>query len=198
MDKREKDIVGVYHSEQEAILAVEDLKRQGYNAEEISVIGKNRDEVNVVNEETGTKTGEGAATGAITGGALGGLTGLLAGVGALAIPGIGPIVAAGPIVATLTGATAGAGVGGLSGAFIGMGISEDKAKYYDNSVKEGKILVLVDKKENFATTNEQSIPSEVDMTAVEGTRRTENNYNTLEDRDPASLRKEEEKPRIRF
>lgn len=197
MDKHEKDIVGVYHSEQEAILAVADLKRQGYNAKEISVIGKNRDDVNVVTEETGTKAGEGAATGAITGGALGGLTGLLAGVGALAIPGIGPIVAAGPIIATLTGATAGAGVGGLSGALIGMGISEDKAKYYDESVKEGKILVLVDKKEGFTTTNDRNIPVDVDTSAVEGTKRTENHYNTFEDQDP-SLRKEEVNPRFTF
>ncbi|MRX73913.1 hypothetical protein GJU40_17395 [Bacillus lacus] len=143
MDKFDRSIVGVYDNEREAIRAVEELKSQGYRAEDISIIGKNSDEVDTVTEETGTKTGEGAASGAAAGGALGGLTGLLAGVGALAIPGIGPIVAAGPLAATLAGAAAGAGVGGIAGALIGLGVPEEEADRYDAYVKEGKILVLV-------------------------------------------------------
>ena len=148
MNTNEKHIVGVYDTEAEAIRAVEDLKAKGYRADDISVIGRNRKDIETITDETGTKAGEGAAAGAATGGAIGGLAGLLAGVGALAIPGIGPILAAGPIAATLTGAAVGAGTGGLAGALIGMGIPEDEANRYDSYVKEGKILVLVDRDPN--------------------------------------------------
>ncbi|KZE38403.1 general stress protein [Bhargavaea cecembensis] len=141
----ERRVVGYYDNEQQAIDAIEDLKRQGYTTEDISVISKNNDDVEAIQDETGTQAAEGAATGAATGGVLGGLGGVLAGLGALAIPGIGPIVAAGPVVAGLTGAAAGAGVGGLAGALIGMGVPEDEAERYETYFNEGKILVLVDR-----------------------------------------------------
>ena len=146
MYEHEKHLVGVYDTEHEAIKAVEDLKRQGYAAEDISVIGANNDKVHEINDATGTKTEDDLLAGAATGGALGGLVGLLAGVGALAIPGIGPFVAAGPIAATLTGAAVGAGVGGLAGALVGMGFEEDDADRYEGYVKDGKILVLVERR----------------------------------------------------
>lgn len=136
-------IVGAFNTEQEATRAIEDLKQQGFRADEISVIAKDREDVNAISDETETKAPEGLASGAATGGVLGGVTGLLAGLGALAIPGIGPIVAAGPIAATLTGAAVGAGAGGLVGGLIGLGIPEDEAKEYDEFVEEGRILVLV-------------------------------------------------------
>ncbi|MEC2074683.1 general stress protein [Metabacillus fastidiosus] len=148
MYEHEKHLVGVYNTEQEVIQAVEDLKRQGYSTEDISVIGKNKDEIKDINDATGTKAEEGLAAGLATGGILGGLVGLLAGVGALAIPGIGPLIAAGPIAATLTGAAVGAGAGGLAGALIGMGIPEEEASRYEGFVKEGKILVVVERREN--------------------------------------------------
>lgn len=141
-------IVGAFRSEQEATQAIEDLKQQGYRAEEISVIAKDRGETETIEEETGTKAPEGLASGAATGGVLGGVTGLLAGLGALAIPGIGPIVAAGPIAATLTGAAVGAGAGGLVGGLIGLGIPEEEAKEYGSYVDEGHILVMVDADES--------------------------------------------------
>ena len=141
MDKR---VIGVYDNGDDAVRAVEELKAQGYDRDDISIVAKDRDEVEAVNAETGTKTEEGLAAGAATGGLLGGATGLLAGVGALAIPGIGPILAAGPIAAMLTGAAVGAGTGGLAGALIGMGIPEDEADQYEHDVKEGKLLVLLD------------------------------------------------------
>ena len=141
----ERRVVGYYDNEQQAIDAIEDLKRQGYSTDDISVISKNNDDVEAIQDETGTQAAEGAATGAATGGVLGGLGGVLAGLGALAIPGIGPIVAAGPVVAGLTGAAAGAGVGGLAGALIGMGVPEDEAERYETYFNEGKILVLVDR-----------------------------------------------------
>lgn len=141
MDKR---VIGVYDNVDDAIRAVEELKAQGYDREDISLVAKDRDEVKAVNAETGTKAEEGLAAGAAAGGLLGGATGLLAGVGALAIPGIGPILAAGPIAAALTGAAVGAGTGGLAGALIGMGIPEDEANQYERDIKDGKLIVLLD------------------------------------------------------
>ena len=164
MFEHEKHLVGVYDTENEAIQAVEDLKRQGYSTDDISVVGKNEGEVDEINEATGTKTEEGLAAGAATGGVLGGLTGLLAGIGALAIPGVGPIVAAGPIAATLTGAAVGAGAGGLAGALIGMGIPEEEADRYEGYVKEGKILVVVDRDEDRIGVPEDTTGAGVDRT----------------------------------
>lgn len=142
---RDTHVLGYYDTELEAVIAIEQLKREGYSSDDISVISKNRENVDHITEETDTKAVEGAATGAAAGGMLGGLGGLLAGLGALAIPGIGPVIAAGPIIAGLTGAAAGAGVGGLAGALIGMGIPEDEAHRYNDYVNEGKILVLVER-----------------------------------------------------
>lgn len=145
-----RKIVGVFHTEYEASQAIEDLKSHGFLTEDISVIARNKRDVEAINEETGTKAPEGMASGAATGGLLGGVTGLLAGIGALAIPGIGPIIAAGPIAATLTGAAIGAGTGGLVGGLIGLGIPEDEAESYENAVDEGRILVMVDADNNRA------------------------------------------------
>ncbi|WP_074101125.1 general stress protein [Paenibacillus sp. P3E] len=139
-----KKIVGVFYTEHEASQAIEELKGRGFMTEDISVIARNKQDVETINNETGTKAPEGMASGAATGGVLGGVTGLLAGIGALAIPGIGPILAAGPIAATLAGAAVGAGTGGLVGGLIGLGIPEDEAQSYDNYVDEGRILVMVD------------------------------------------------------
>jgi len=139
-----KKIVGVFQTEHEASEAIQELKQHGFQADDISVIARNKKDVNAISEETGTKAPEGMASGAATGGFLGGLTGLLAGIGALAIPGIGPIIAAGPIAATLAGAAVGAGTGGLVGGLIGLGIPEEEATSYDNYVEEGRILVMVD------------------------------------------------------
>src|SRR3954467_10784515 len=148
MDEHEKYLVGVYNTEDEVIKAVENLKRQGYASDDISVIGKNKDDVNKINDVTGTTTEKSTMTGAAKGGAVGGLLGLLVGVGALAIPGIGPFVAAGPIAAALTGAAAGAGIGGLAGALVGIGIPEEEANRYEDLVKEGKYLVVVERRKN--------------------------------------------------
>jgi uncharacterized membrane protein len=141
MAKQVKRVVGIFESEQEAIIAIEGLLAQGYDTQDICVVGKDLKNINHVSDETGVVAEE-TATGAITGGTIGGVTGLLVGVGALAIPGAGPIIAAGPIATSLIGAIAGAGLGGLAGALIGLGIPEEEAEYYGNSVKEGNILVL--------------------------------------------------------
>jgi len=178
MNEHEKHLVGVYDSENEVIKAVEDLKRQGYATDDISVIGKNKDVVNDINDVTGTTTTEKSAmTGAATGGALGGLLGLLAGVGALAIPGIGPIVAAGPLAAALTGAAAGAGVGGLAGVLIGLGIPKEEADRYEGLVNEGKFLVVVERRNNRVGEG-RLIDNNVNQTQTGETIRSNDPYNS--------------------
>jgi hypothetical protein len=93
--------------------------------------------------EHNTKAPEGAVAGSATGGVLGGTLGLLTGIGALAIPGLGPFIAAGPLMAALSGAAAGAAMGGVVGALVGMGIPELEAKAYEGKVKGGNILIAV-------------------------------------------------------
>ncbi|ANE48151.1 low temperature-induced protein [Paenibacillus swuensis] len=139
-----KHIVGAFSTRDEAISAIEDLKRLGYNSDDISVVSRNQDHLETITEETGSRVPEGMATGAATGGVIGGVAGLLAGIGLLAIPGVGPILAAGPIAATLTGAAVGAGAGTLVGGLIGLGIPEDEAERYNEYVDNDKLLVLVD------------------------------------------------------
>ena len=92
----QRRVIGSYDTEAEAIAVIEDLKRQGYSSDDISVMSKHTENAEIIADETGTHAADGAATGAATGGLLGGLGGVLAGVGALAIPGIGPIIAAWP------------------------------------------------------------------------------------------------------
>ncbi|CAM4028551.1 general stress protein [Saccharibacillus endophyticus] len=139
-----KKIVGVFENEREASLAIQNLQDRGFTSDEISVVAKDRNDLRAIDEETGTKAPEGLAAGAATGGVLGGVTGLLAGVGALAIPGIGPILAAGPLAAAVTGMAVGAGAGGLVGGLVGLGIPENEAEEYQEYLNQGNILVLVD------------------------------------------------------
>lgn len=139
-----KKISATFTREEQAVQAIHDLQEAGYNREDISVVAKDTKESEEIRNETGTKAPEGMATGALTGGALGGAAGVIASLGALAIPGIGPLLAAGPIAAGLAGATLGAGIGGLAGGFIGLGIPEKEAKYYDERVHDGDVLVMVD------------------------------------------------------
>ncbi|MEO6546262.1 MAG: DUF3341 domain-containing protein, partial [Nitrospiraceae bacterium] len=107
--------------------------------------------------EKNTNAPEGAATGAGAGGVMGGAIGWLAGIGALAIPGIGPFVAAGPIMAMLGGAALGATVGGITGALVGMGIPEYEAKRYEGKLKEGKILISVHSENSTETDRAEAI-----------------------------------------
>ncbi|CAI6087305.1 YsnF/AvaK domain-containing protein [Cohnella sp. JJ-181] len=139
-----RHVVGVFESEQAVISAIEELKTLGYSSDQISVVSKNKKELKDIHEETGTKAPQGIATGAATGGVIGGVTGLLTGLGLLAIPGVGPLLAAGPIAATLSGAAVGAGAGGLVGGLIGLGIPKEEAKRYDEYVNDHKLLVLVE------------------------------------------------------
>jgi len=137
-------VVGLFRKTIAAERAIRDLKDAGFTDQQIGVLMRDRDEARRVAEQSGTKAGEAAAAGAITGGALGGLVGVLAGIGALVIPGVGPIIAGGALASTLAGAGIGAAAGGLLGAIVGLGVPEEEARYYETGLQEGGILVSVD------------------------------------------------------
>jgi hypothetical protein len=130
-------------TEAQAITIVERLKQEGFSPNDISVLFPDKTGTRDFAHEQHTKAPEGATTGAGTGGILGGVVGWMVGIGALAIPGLGPFIAAGPIMAALGGVAAGATLGGVVGALIGLGIPEYEAKRYEGKIKEGNILISV-------------------------------------------------------
>jgi hypothetical protein len=136
-------VFGIYREQQSVENAVDALKTEGFRSTDISVLFPENVGTKDFAHEKSTKAPEGATTGAGTGAVLGGALGWLAGIGALAIPGLGPFIAAGPIMAALAGAGVGGTVGGLTGALVGMGIPEYEAKRYEGRVKEGGILLSV-------------------------------------------------------
>jgi len=171
-----KAVIGLVSSYTQAEACVGQLQAAGFSNNDISALFPDKKGSRDFAHEKNTKAPEGAVAGASAGGAIGGTVGLLAGIGALAIPGLGPFIAAGPIMAALSGAAAGAAVGGLTGALIGMGIPELEAKQYEGKIKDGNILlsVHVDSSEqrerakrileaggarDVSTTGEESIPS---------------------------------------
>ena len=121
----------------------ERLKTAGFSNNDISALFADNDTTRDFAHEKNTKAPEGAITGAGTGGVIGGALGWIAGIGALAIPGAGPFIAAGPIMAALSGAAVGAAVGGIAGTLIGMGIPELEAKRYEGKINKGNILISV-------------------------------------------------------
>ncbi|PFP81238.1 general stress protein [Bacillus thuringiensis] len=150
----DRKIVGVFRTIDDAALVINELNDKGYSAENISAIAKDQKEIEhleeksgeKVNSETAHKADIFSAAGLVAGGVAGGLGGLLTGLGVLAVSGMGPIVAAGPIAAAIGGAGIGGGAGSLIGAFIGLGIPEDHAKKYEEYIYDGNILILVDAK----------------------------------------------------
>lgn len=136
-------VVGLFRNQADAERGIQRLKESGFNESQIGVALRDRSQQQELAESTGTQVAEGAATGAISGGVLGGVIGLLAGVGALAIPGIGPIIAGGTLASTLAGAGIGAAAGGLLGALVGMGIPEEDARHFDEGFRSGGTLVTV-------------------------------------------------------
>jgi len=122
---------------------VSQLQSDGFSNNDISVLFPDDRGTKDFAHEKHTKAPEGATTGASAGGVLGGALGWLVGIGTLAIPGLGPFVAAGPIMAALSGAAVGAAVGGVTGALVGMGIPEYEAKRYEGKIREGNILISV-------------------------------------------------------
>ena len=141
----------------QAINIVDRLKAAGFSNNDISVLMPDKSGTKDFAHEHNTKAPEGAAAGATTGAAVGGALGWLAGIGALAIPGLGPLIAAGPIMAALSGAALGGTVGGLTGALIGMGIPEFEAKRYEGKVKGGNALISVHSEDSKETDRAKEI-----------------------------------------
>lgn len=136
-------VYGIFRNRSQAENGVDRLIAAGFRTEDISVLLPENVGTKDFAHEKNTKAPEGTATGVVAGGVVGGTLGLLVGIGALAIPGLGPFIAAGPIMAALAGAGAGGAVGGLVGALVGMGIPEYEAKRYEGRIKEGGILMSV-------------------------------------------------------
>lgn len=143
MENKKTSVYGIFKTREQAEFGVDRLLAARFASDDISVLLPDSHSSKAFAHEKSTKAPEGAATGVTAGGAVGGTLGLLAGLGALAIPGIGPLIAAGPIVAALAGLGVGGAVGGLVGALVGMGIPEYEAKRYEGRVKEGGILLSV-------------------------------------------------------
>lgn len=149
-----KTVIGVFDNYDQAEKAVAQLRKSGYDTNEISIVAKDKQaDRNSGNGEDDTALNMGTiAGGTATGGALGGLAGLAMGAGALAIPGFGPIIAAGPIAGLLSGAA----TGGVAGGLIDWGIPEEQGKHYEDEIKQGKILAAV-------RTHEQKIEKAADI-----------------------------------
>jgi len=179
-----KAVFCIATSEFQAESIVNELKVAGFSDNDISVLFPDKTGTKDFAHEQHTKAPEAAVTGAGTLGVIGGALGWLAGIGALAIPGVGPFIAAGPIMAALSAAAVGAAVGGIAGALVGMGIPEYEAKRYEGKIKEGNILISVHAEnhdhakrvreifeqagaQDISTTSEAAVKSEKSMRADE-------------------------------
>jgi len=156
-----KSVMCIVQNQTQANSIVSNLQNAGFSSNDISVLFPDRQGSKDFAHEHNTKAPEGAVAGVGVGGALGGTIGLLAGIGALAIPGLGPFIAAGPLLAAFSGAAAGATVGGITGALIGLGIPEIEAKRYEGKIRSGNILISV----HTAKSDEQKRAEEIFKTA---------------------------------
>ena len=136
-------VFGIYRDRTSVENAVDVLRQENFRNTDISVLFPENQGTKDFAHEKNTKAPEGAATGAGSGAVIGGTLGWLTGIGALAIPGVGPFIAAGPIVAALAGVGIGGAIGGIAGALIGLGIPEYEAKRYEGRINEGGILLSV-------------------------------------------------------
>ncbi len=150
----------------QAIRIANRLRDSGFAASDISMISPNPSGLRDLGHENATKAPEGAATGAGAGAVLGGALGWMAGIGALAIPGLGPLIAAGPIMAALSGMAAGGAVGGLTGGLVGMGIPEYEAQQYEGKLREGNILLSVHTTSNDQVSRVKAIMKEEEAEAI--------------------------------
>jgi hypothetical protein len=138
-----KSVFCIASNDGQAIEIVQQLKSAGFHYQDISVLFPDKQGTRDFAHQQQTKAPEAAVAGAGTGGVLGAALGWLAGLGALAIPGAGPFIAAGPLMAALSGAAVGATIGGITGALVGMGIPEYEAKRYEGKIRSGNILISV-------------------------------------------------------
>ncbi|HZR47833.1 MAG TPA: hypothetical protein VFA47_14075 [Candidatus Manganitrophaceae bacterium] len=140
---RKRAVIGIFNTPVQAERCLDRLRDLNFLPTDISVLVPDKEGIRDFVHQRATKAPEGATTGATTGGVLGGIAGWLVGIGSLAIPGVGPFIAAGPIMAALGGAAIGAAAGGVAGGLIGMGIPEYEAKQYQAKIDQGGILVSV-------------------------------------------------------
>lgn len=138
-----KAVFGIYSTRVDVENAVAELKAQGFRNTDVSILFPENVGTKDFAPEKATKAPEGVTAGVTSGAVIGGVLGWLAGIGALAIPGVGPLIAAGPIIAALTGLGVGGAVGGITGALIGLGIPEYEAKRYEGRIRSGSILLSV-------------------------------------------------------
>jgi len=143
MASKKTAVFGIYTSAAQAERAVDALVLERFSNSDVSVLMPDNQSSKDFAHEKNTKAPEGTTTGVAAGGTIGGTLGLLAGIGALAIPGVGPFIAAGPIMGALAGLGVGGAVGGLVGALVGMGIPEYEAKRYEGRVRDGGVLLSV-------------------------------------------------------
>src|SRR5580698_5751702 len=143
MASKNTAVFGIYRAPEDAERAVDALMGNGFSSGAISVLLPDNESTRAFAHHKDTKAPEGATAGVTTGGVIGGALGVLAGIGMLAIPGVGPFIAAGPLVAGLAGLGVGGAVGGLGGALVGMGLPEDEAKRYLNQIGAGHTLLVV-------------------------------------------------------
>jgi len=142
-DNKKTAVFGIYSTRDAAERGADAIVNSGFVPADISVLLPENLGNKSIGTEKATKAPEGAAAGGGTGAILGGTLGLLAGIGALAIPGVGPLIAAGPIMAALAGLGVGGAIGGVTGALVGMGIPEYEAKRYEGRIQKGGILLSV-------------------------------------------------------
>jgi len=138
-----KSVLGIVRTEIEAENLIGDLRTLGFAASDVSVLFPDKGQTRDFAHVQGTKAPEGALIGTGAGGAVGGVIGLLAGLGAIALPGLGLLIAAGPVMAALGAAAVGAAVGSLTGALVGLGVPEIQAKLYEGKIQGGNVLVAV-------------------------------------------------------
>ena len=181
-----KSVFCISTTHDQANRIVDELKSARFSNNDISVLFPDKDTTKDFAHEKNTKAPEGAVAGAGTGGVLGGALGWIVGIGALAIPGVGPFIAAGPIMAALSGAAIGAAAGGIAGGLIGLGIPELEAKRYEGKIKQGNILLSVHTenseeitraKDIFTQAGAQDICTTGETAAPDGTKsRNDNGY----------------------
>ena len=167
---------GLYSDRVQVEEAIDAFVKARFRPEDISVLFPDNEGTKDFAHEKNTKAPEGAAAGVGAGGAIGGTLGLLVGIGALAIPGLGPFIAAGPIMAALAGMGAGGAVGGLVGALVGMGIPEYEAKRYEGRIKRGNILLSVHADDSKWTDRAEEILKNTGAEDISSTSETKGDY----------------------
>jgi hypothetical protein len=169
-------VFGIYPTQVALERGTEALRAAGFRSADISVLFPENQGTKDFAHEKGTKAPEGASAGAGTGAVVGGALGWLVGIGALAIPGVGPFIAAGPIMAALAGAGVGGAVGGLTGALVGMGIPEYEAKRYEGRVIKGGMLLSVHSDDSEWTTRAKTILEQTGAEDIASTGETQGDF----------------------